>query len=650
MLGRSEIRWHHGGEDSTGRALFAATDLSDMSDELAELGSSWPAVCDCGRERGHILRGLDLHPGMRALEVGAGCGGVSRTLAERCGALDALEPNPERARLAARRLSDIDSARVLVGEVDDLPHEPTYDLIVMIGVLEYVGGWRGVAERVEFLGRLAARLRPGGHIVCAIENRLGVGYFAGQPEDHSGVLFQGLEDHPRPFPARTFARAELESIFRSAGLHPTSLGVFPDYRFPRMIFAPQLLHSEAASLAWRAPRFPSTPHPSHQTAAILDERRLWRSFVENGMGAEFPNSFLVVAGRDEEQQLWPEAQLATFYSGGRRTRFATESRVVAHGEQIVIERRSLDREANADRAPDPDRGVAVSSELVQSYNTEPFQPGRELIDVLADADDEELSLWLTRYREFLDRELQRTPDAVAFDIWPDNLVCSGEELVVVDTELAHRGMRREEVLWRALVLLAIELSKRTVAARWAVDTPRKLVAELARMCGVTDDVPIDRVVQRQAELMAEIFGGEPGGELYASHYSDAQVALQQLLDRPISANVFDSRDAGAGMHDLLVRAQRERDLAQQRAEAAEVGGQVVLDERDAEIAELQARLDARERAVGELSERTERDRAELQHLHNWLDAVHSSASWRMTVPLRSAKQITQRLRSARPKR
>ncbi|HST56301.1 MAG TPA: class I SAM-dependent methyltransferase [Solirubrobacteraceae bacterium] len=574
VLGQSEIRWRHGGEDSTGRALFAAADLSDMSDELAELGSSWPAVCDCGRERGHILRGLKLHSGMRALEVGAGCGGVSRTLAERCGALDALEPNPERARLAARRLSDIESARVLVGEVEDLPAELTYDLIVMIGVLEYVGGWRGVAERIEFLGRLAARLRPGGHIVCAIENRLGVGYFAGQPDDHSGQLFQGLEDHPRPFPARTFARQELESIFRSAGLHPTALGVFPDYRFPRMIYAPTLLQTPAASLAWRAPKFPSTPHPSHQTAAILDERRLWRSFVENGMGAEFPNSFLVVAGNDGEQQLWPEPQLAAFYSVGRRTQFATESRVVVSGDGIAVERRSFARRPS------------TSTELVQSYSTEPYQPGREFIDVLIDADDEELGQWLVRYREFLDRELARTPDTVAFDVWPDNLVLSGNELVVVDTEFAHRGMQREEVLWRALVLLAITLSARTVAARWVANTPRELVAELARLAGVTEEVPIDRVVRRQAELMAEIFGGEPGSEAFDEHLSNAQIALQQLLDRPISANVYDSRDAGAGMHDLLAQAQRDRDIALQRAEHAEAGTLAAVGERDAALEEL----------------------------------------------------------------
>ena len=50
------------------------------------------------------------------LEVGAGCGAVTRSLAERCGLVDALELNFDRARLAALRLADCENARVLAGD------------------------------------------------------------------------------------------------------------------------------------------------------------------------------------------------------------------------------------------------------------------------------------------------------------------------------------------------------------------------------------------------------------------------------------------------------------------------------------------------------------------------------------------------------
>lgn len=534
VLSESAIAWAHGGEDATAAALAAASDLSDMSDELAELGASWPAAADCARERGHLLRPLDLAADARVLEVGAGCGGATRFLAERCALVDALEPNPVRARLAARRLHDIPTARVLIGEAADIPDEPAYDAIVLIGVLEYIGGWRDRDARVALLAALARRLRPGGHIVCGIENRFGVAYFAGQPDDHSGLLFQTVEDHPRPHPARTFSRAELQELFERAGLEPLLLGAFPDYRFPRLLFAPSLVDGPARPLAWRVPSFPTPPHPSHQAATVLDEGRVWRGLVESGMGAEFPNSFLVVAGAGEPQRLWPDDLLAVFYSAGRRRRFATESRVAGDTDRIVVRRRLLHPE---------ERG---ESELVQRSGEHPLLEGPALIELLADAeDDAELGRLLRRFVGFAERELLAAGALVPFDLWPGNVLVVDGELEAVDHELSHRSMPAEVVLARALLLTGIELAERTPADRWPVATVRDLVLHLAGLAGAAPR--LDDAIRAQAELMAEIFGGDPGA---------GEQALRERLARPLSANVYGARDAGPGLARRLAEAER----------------------------------------------------------------------------------------------
>jgi SAM-dependent methyltransferase len=621
VLGASEIGWHHGGEDTLEMALDVASDLSDMSDELADRGSSWPATADSARERGHLLRALDLTKDMRVLEVGAGCGGVSRFLAERCGALDALEPNPDRARLAAMRLGELEHARVLVGEVDHLPPGESYDLIVLVGVLEYVGGWRSTAERIDFLGRLAERLRPGGHLVCAIENRLGVCYLAGHPDDHSGLLFQGPEDHPWPNPSRTFSRRELESLFVAAGLLPTTLGVFPDYRFPRMVFSSALLESDAIPLAWRVPAFPSPPHGSHPRAAIMDERRIWRSFVTNGLGMEFANSFLVVAGRDDMQTLWPEDQLAAFYSSaGRRRRFSTETKVkkVAHG--VVLERRPLG--STTGRA----------SALVQRCATEPYLTGDSLIELLAEADDNELCVWLKKYREFLGQQIAASTGAMPFDIWPGNVIVVGGALVVVDTELAIEGVSEADVLWRSLLLTAFELSSRTFAARWGVATVGELVSQLARAAGIEGEIEVERGVRLQAELMAEIFGGDPGSEAWRLAYNDSLRANTQYLARTVTENVFDARDAGAGLRAGLENATTELEALRVREGA---------DRKRVEL--LGAELGAERRRVIELLAQQgvatgdrERMSEQLARAEDALARTVGSRSWRYTTVARAA--------------
>lgn len=632
FLGPSEIGWRHGGEDVLEAALATAIDLSDMSDTLADLGSSWPAAADSARERGHLLRALDLTKDMRVLEVGAGCGGVSRFLAERCGVLDALEPNPDRARLAAMRLSELEHAHVLVGEVDHLPPGEGYDLIVMVGVLEYVGGWRGVDERIDFLGRLAERLRPGGHVVCAIENRLGVCYLAGHPDDHSGLLFQGPEDHPRSNPARTFSRRELESLFVAAGLAPTTLGVFPDYRFPRMVFSAALLESDATPLAWRVPAFPSPPHGSHPRAAIMDERRIWRSFVMNGLGMEFANSFLVVAGRDRMQTLWPEDLLAAFYSSaGRRRRFSTETKVKRAAGGVVLERRSLGSTASGE------------SSLVQRCATEPYLAGDSLIELLAEADDDELCVWLKRYREFLRQQIAASTGAVPFDIWPGNVIVADGALVVVDTELAIYGVSEADVLWRSLLLTAFELSDRTAAARWQVATVGELVGQLADAAGVEGEIEVELGARLQAELMAEIFGGDPGSEAWHLAYSTSLQANAQYLERAITKNVFDARDAGPGLRASLDDAvaqleasrMREAQLEADRERMATLGSELGAEQH--RVMELLARQDAAMRERENMSEK-------LARAEDALATTVGSRSWRYTAVARAAGR---RLRAAR---
>lgn len=611
ILGDSQIAWEHGGEDDAARAVEMATDRSDMSDELAQLGSSWPAYADCARDRGHLLRALDLRPDLRVLEVGAGCGAVSRFLAERCAVLDAVEPNPKRAAIAAQRLSGLSGARVLTGDLAAVPLEPAYDLVVLVGVLEYIGGWKGRDDRVAFLSSIAQRLLPGGQVACAIENRLGVGYLAGGPDDHSGLLFQGIEDHPRPSTARTFSRTELEALFTAAGLHPETLGVFPDYRFPRLVFHRRLLEGPARPLAWRVPRFPTPPHPSYTAARVLDERRAWRSLVEAGVGLEFANSFLVLAGRDAPQAMWPAQQLAAFYTTGRRRRYLTETRVIDRAGGIELVRTRLTPASDDDR-------------YLQRGYTAPYHDGPTLLELLAEADDASLRVWLQRYVELLERELHDTEGGVPFDLWPDNLIAVGSQLVVADHELVHRAMPAEEVLPRGLLLTALELADRTPPDRWSVGTVRELVDELADAAGVERPGSLAPVIDRQAECLADIFGGEPGSVAWQTKFDEARTQLEQALAAPLDANVQSARDAGAGMW-----------LRTRRAEA------------DAQAA--RAALRDVEAALAKAAQEREAAAAEAGRLADALARVQNSRSWLITAPMRRAGRGWRSVRTRAPR-
>jgi len=72
--------------------LRGATDLSSSSDELVAQAASWPEMYHLNPARANVIRPLELSAQDTVLEIGAGCGAITRYLGEQCGAVDAIEP------------------------------------------------------------------------------------------------------------------------------------------------------------------------------------------------------------------------------------------------------------------------------------------------------------------------------------------------------------------------------------------------------------------------------------------------------------------------------------------------------------------------------------------------------------------------------
>src|SRR5690606_20406331 len=157
------------------------------------------------------------------------------------------EPMPDRARVARARSRDLPSVEVFVGTIEDVPREAVYDVVVVVGVLEYVGQGAAAPEPyAAFLRRCHDLLVDGGTLVLAIENPLGVKYLAGAVEDHTNRPFDSLEGYLLESPARTFTRRTLDAMLRTAGLAPSFYSAFPDYKLPRVVMADDLFEHAAA--------------------------------------------------------------------------------------------------------------------------------------------------------------------------------------------------------------------------------------------------------------------------------------------------------------------------------------------------------------------------------------------------------------------
>lgn len=196
-------------------------DRSVSSAELKAQCTDWVTTYHFSSLRSNLLRPLKsiLQPGAKILEVGAGCGAITRFLGEMGCEVVALEGSLRRATIARTRTAGLDNVTVVSERFDDFESNVLFDVITLIGVLEYSNLFsQGEDSAVSMLEKIKKRLKPGGKLIIAIENQLGLKYFSGAREDHLGQAMYGIEGRYTKEQAETFGHHILKQKLVSVGL------------------------------------------------------------------------------------------------------------------------------------------------------------------------------------------------------------------------------------------------------------------------------------------------------------------------------------------------------------------------------------------------------------------------------------------------
>jgi SAM-dependent methyltransferase len=339
--GFSEIDYSDGpdAEQRVYAAVRRARDRSTFSVELARAITDWPSEYHLSRERHCIVRPLGIQPGERVLELGCGCGAITRYLGEIGAAVTAVEGAGLRARIAAERCRDLPNVTVVLDDVLEFATAERFDWVLLIGVLEYAPVYsHGPDPIARMLRAAAASLGSQGRLVVAIENKLGLKYFNGCGEDHIGIPFYGLQGLYGAHTPRTFGRAELVAHVQGAGLaHVAFHYPFPDYKLPRVILSEAALSDPAFDAAGTTAYVQARDYDG-RAHRLFDEALVARELGVNGLLGELSNSFLLVAAREA---LASDGALATAFSAYRDAEFAAQTRFVRDGETIRVEKTRL---------------------------------------------------------------------------------------------------------------------------------------------------------------------------------------------------------------------------------------------------------------------------------------------------------------------
>lgn len=320
--------------------LQNCTDVSCASIELRQHMTDWPSRYHLSPARHNLLRPFRFFPGDRILELGCGCGALTRYLGETGADVIAIEGSPRRTAIAKERCRDQTNVQISCGNIMDYRCDQGFDYVLLIGVLEYAPKYIDDPDPMSAcLKHAASLLVKSGTLILAIENQLGLKYFNGCNEDHIGIPYYGIHGLYKSADPTTLGKQQLIGLLNAAGLERQEFFYpFPDYKLPQIVVSEGALRQPEFKVSDLLCRTAAT-NPEGDFLPVFHENMAWRTIEKNGLMGDLANSFLVLAGNDIHGKLndW----LACSYTTERLPEFSTETRFQTEEDGLQVTKRHL---------------------------------------------------------------------------------------------------------------------------------------------------------------------------------------------------------------------------------------------------------------------------------------------------------------------
>lgn len=552
-----------------GKIIETTSDISVLSTELRGQVTNWPSLYHLSSTRANLLRPYKDSLVGDILEIGAGCGAITRYLGEQGANVLALEGSPRRAAIARSRTRDLQNVTVLSEKFDLFKSDKTFDVITLIGVLEYANMFTpGDEPAMTMLRRVRQLLKPNGKLIIAIENQLGLKYFAGAPEDHINQAMYGLEGRYLKDQPQTFGKKVLEKMLIEAGFSASAfMAPFPDYKLPVSIVTEagfQDLNFDAAAFAWQsARRDPQLPPKTHFSLELA-----WGEVVKNGLGLDMANSFLIAAS-PTNAAFSSQDVLAYHYSAERLPRYCKEIIFIAKDNKIEVDYFPLSKHIKQE--PNENFPLQFSFPVNQNYSLGKVLSW-EFIEIVSKDGwtYEQVGTYIKKFIAILSQIIKANGDEAQLnsidslvpgkyiDALPQNIILNGNKPILFDTEwVATEDITVGRLVFRTLVYLIPLITK------FGCPEVSRTISRESFICDVfaAAQMTISRVdllefVLLESQLQNHIFG-RPLGEamdwgqnaplnffntlLYINNRESIVSGLSnQIVERDARINLYDS--------------------------------------------------------------------------------------------------------------
>ena len=541
-----------------------ARDLGTFSPELADAIADWPSEYHLSRQRHCLVRPLGIRAGDRVLELGGGCGAITRFLGEIGAEVTTVEGSVQRARIAAERCRDLPNVKVVADDLVLFHTDERFDWVLLIGVLEYAPMFSAEQDPVHhYLTSVTKFLAPRGRIVIAIENKLGLKYFNGCNEDHLGVPFVGVQGLYGAKTPRTFGHQELDAQVRAAGMDQVEfLYPFPDYKLPSILLSEAALSDPLFNAADLLALTYARDYGGSRYR-LFDEKLALREIVANGLLGALSNSFVVVASRQSGKRIL-ENTLAVAYAVQRIAEFTTQTRFVREGGDIRVLKEPL--------LPDvPRKRVLADGSVLENVLGEAKYASGHLsiwhlwearakggnFEQVVDAFEPWFSFLVEKAKAFSERQGRQKNERHNFsrlmlpgsdlDLTPFNLIEGQKKLVPIDREwkldraiplgwVVARGVRHPLSAFNGFEGTPIKISE----VIEALGTRHKLTVSLEK---------IDEWFRSERELLT-IVTGRPIEKLTTAASSRNELSVYQQVTQLVAGSAELKQGLVASSHEV----------------------------------------------------------------------------------------------------
>ena len=288
--------------------LSKAQDVSMDSSELRRASRDWVSDYHLSAIRANLLKSINFSSQSKVLEVGCGCGALTRYLGEQGYYVDAVEGSATRAEISALRCRDLRNVNIVQHNFNTLSlPQGNYDAVLFIGVLEYARKFLDAPAMtseqavISLLKKAAACLSDNGIIIIAIENRTGLKYVNGAFEDHLAIADAGINNYKGyEFTGiKTYDSQQWQTIIEQTGLTHRLFYPFADYKFPNLVINSQVDENDMAFVCNQI----HSQDPISPWVFPAGENKQWLNAMSSGTLDLTSNSFgLIVANGHERLQ------------------------------------------------------------------------------------------------------------------------------------------------------------------------------------------------------------------------------------------------------------------------------------------------------------------------------------------------------------